>query len=230
MDFGSTAGNVHITDSGLSGSAYGENIGWIDLSTVTNTSEGVLSGYAWGENVGFVDFSKVTIGTDGVFSGSAYAENIGWITFGTENNKILTDYRPLSARPVISSGGPTLSSVIVSPTTETITPVIIQAPTLPPPIIPIIPTTNPPTDYPISPPQTNVEPLIYDFGTTVLKNGSQGEAVKELQRFLNDKLNLGLAVDGILGPNTIAVIKQWQEDKGLVADGLVGPATKGLMN
>ncbi|MBI2627807.1 peptidoglycan-binding protein, partial [Candidatus Nomurabacteria bacterium] len=55
-------------------------------------------------------------------------------------------------------------------------------------------------------------------------------AVKELQRFLNAKLNLGLSIDGALGPKTITVIKQWQKDNGLVADGLIGPATKALMN
>ncbi|MDQ5971771.1 MAG: Peptidoglycan-binding protein, partial [Patescibacteria group bacterium] len=36
----------------------------------------------------------------------------------------------------------------------------------------------------------------YNFGTTTLKNGSKGEAVMELQRFLNATLNLGLVVDG----------------------------------
>ncbi|MFA5936804.1 MAG: peptidoglycan-binding domain-containing protein [Candidatus Paceibacterota bacterium] len=71
---------------------------------------------------------------------------------------------------------------------------------------------------------------LYNFGTTTLKNGSKGEAVKELQRFLNAKLNLGLVIDGALGPKTIAVIKQWQLDNGLVADGLIGPATKAMMN
>ena len=70
----------------------------------------------------------------------------------------------------------------------------------------------------------------YNFGTTTLKNGSRGEAVKELQRFLNAKLNLGLAIDGALGPKTIAVIKQWQEDNGLVPDGLIGAKTKAMMN
>ena len=70
----------------------------------------------------------------------------------------------------------------------------------------------------------------YNFGTTTLKNGSTGEAVKELQRFLNAKLNLGLVVDGKLGPKTIAVIKQWQKDNGLVADGLIGAKTKAMMN
>lgn len=70
----------------------------------------------------------------------------------------------------------------------------------------------------------------YDFGTTTLKNGSKGEAVKELQRFLNNTMNLGLAVDGKLGPKTILVIKQWQRDHGLVSDGLIGTKTKAIMN
>jgi len=70
----------------------------------------------------------------------------------------------------------------------------------------------------------------YNFGPTTLRNGSKGEAVKELQRFLNDKLNLGLIVDGKLGPKTIAVIKKWQKANGLVPDGLVGKLTKAKMN
>ena len=86
---------------------------------------------------------------------------------------------------------------------------------------PEIPTTTPTT------PASSVSS--YDFGSSILKNGSTGEAVKELQRFLNATLNLGLVVDGELGPKTIAVIKQWQTDHGLVADGLVGPATKAAM-
>ena len=71
---------------------------------------------------------------------------------------------------------------------------------------------------------------VYALGQTTLKNGSKGEAVKELQRFLNDKLSLGLVVDGKLGPKTIAVIKTWQTANGLVSDGLVGAKTKAMMN
>ncbi len=70
----------------------------------------------------------------------------------------------------------------------------------------------------------------YALGTVTLKNGSRGEAVKELQRLLNKVLNLGLKVDGKLGPKTIAVIKKWQKDNGLKADGLIGPKTKAKMN
>ncbi len=70
----------------------------------------------------------------------------------------------------------------------------------------------------------------YDFGTVTLRNGSRGEAVKELQRFLNTKLNLGLVIDGALGPKTILVIKTWQQNHNLVADGLIGAKTKAMMN
>jgi peptidoglycan hydrolase-like protein with peptidoglycan-binding domain len=72
--------------------------------------------------------------------------------------------------------------------------------------------------------------LAYNLGIVTLRDGSRGEAVKELQRFLNDTMKLGLVLDGILGPKTIAVIKTWQQSKGLVPDGLIGPKTKAMMN
>ena len=71
---------------------------------------------------------------------------------------------------------------------------------------------------------------VYNFGTITLRNGSRGDAVMELQRFLNARLNLGLVVDGKLGPRTIAVIKNWQSVNGLLADGLIGVKTKARMN
>jgi hypothetical protein len=70
----------------------------------------------------------------------------------------------------------------------------------------------------------------YNFGTAILKNGSSGDAVKELQKFLNQALSLNLVVDGKLGPKTVAGIKKWQKLNGLVSDGLVGPKTKAKMN
>ena len=69
-----------------------------------------------------------------------------------------------------------------------------------------------------------------NFGLTTLRQGSLGEAVKELQKFLNQTLNIGLVVDGKLGPKTITFVKKWQSEHGLVADGLVGPKTKAKMN
>ncbi len=78
-------------------------------------------------------------------------------------------------------------------------------------------------------PVTTIQ-ITYNFGPTTLKNGSKGEGVKELQRFLNKTLNLGLIIDGKLGPKTILVVKKWQKVNGLTPDGLVGMNTKKKMN
>jgi len=65
----------------------------------------------------------------------------------------------------------------------------------------------------------------YNFGSSILRIGSQGYAVKELQRFLNFTFNAQLVVDGKLGPKTIIIIKQWQLVHDLVPDGIIGPKT-----
>ena len=122
LDFGTTAGNVAVTDSAISGYAWSENIGWISLNcsndsscttvnySVANDGAGTLSGYAWSENAGWINFAPtgggVTINSSGEFLGYAYGENVGWITFncattsscGTVDYKVKTDYRPRSAR------------------------------------------------------------------------------------------------------------------------------------
>jgi len=53
----------------------------------------------------------------------------------------------------------------------------------------------------------------------ILKNGSKGDEVKELQK------KLGLAADGVFGAGTEKAVKEWQTKNGLTADGIVGPAT-----
>jgi len=57
----------------------------------------------------------------------------------------------------------------------------------------------------------------------LLKNGSKGEEVKQLQTLL------GLGADGVFGPGTEAKVKEWQAANGLTADGIVGPGTWGKM-
>ena len=69
----------------------------------------------------------------------------------------------------------------------------------------------------------------YIFGSAVLKNGSSGKGVMEIQRFLNNTLNLSLEQDGALDAEIVAAIKQWQGNHGLTADGIVGAKTKAVM-
>jgi peptidoglycan hydrolase-like protein with peptidoglycan-binding domain len=53
----------------------------------------------------------------------------------------------------------------------------------------------------------------------LLKVGSRGKEVKELQEFLD------IQADGIFGKGTETAVKKWQSDNGLTADGIVGPST-----
>ncbi len=235
-------GNVHVTDSGLTGYIWNQNYGWINLaptsSGVKNDGEGHLSGFAWGENLGWGDYSGVTIDANGIFHGSVINVKLNSpsLTFDCDQCSVKTDWRPASVRnntissvPTGGGGGGILSlpTLIINPITTPITTPII------------IPNCNGTIGFSTSTGQSCASNtggmnspivVIYNFGTTILKNGSRGNAVMELQRFLNDKLNLGLVVDGKLGLKTIAVIKKWQLNNGLVADGLVGIKTKTKMN
>lgn len=56
-------------------------------------------------------------------------------------------------------------------------------------------------------------------GHPVIKLGSQGEDVKEVQK------KLGLNPDGFFGPQTHMAVYLYQLDHGLEADGVVGPIT-----
>ena len=122
LNFGTTEGNVHITDSALTGYVWAENIGWISLNCsndlscvavdykITNDGEGTLTGYAWGENIGWVNFAPtnggVHINSAGEFSGYAWGENTGWIVFNCQDLdicvvsdfKVRTTWLPLSVR------------------------------------------------------------------------------------------------------------------------------------
>lgn len=58
----------------------------------------------------------------------------------------------------------------------------------------------------------------------VVKRGSTGTAVKEIQRLI------GISpADGIFGPGTESIVKDWQRKNGLTPDGVVGPATRAKM-
>ena len=53
--------------------------------------------------------------------------------------------------------------------------------------------------------------------STTLRQGSRGDAVKQMQR------KLGIAADGVFGPGTAKAVKAWQAKNGLTADGIMGP-------
>jgi len=53
----------------------------------------------------------------------------------------------------------------------------------------------------------------------LLKVGSRGKEVKELQEFL------GIGADGIFGKGTENAVKEFQKTNGLTVDGIVGPST-----
>lgn len=58
----------------------------------------------------------------------------------------------------------------------------------------------------------------------VLREGSSGDVVRELQHMLS-ALGYPLRVDGVFGVDTQTAVKAFQRDHGLVADGVVGPRT-----
>ncbi|MEU4191054.1 peptidoglycan-binding domain-containing protein [Kribbella sp. NPDC026611] len=60
--------------------------------------------------------------------------------------------------------------------------------------------------------------------------GDPDTAIRILQRNLNSCYGTHLAVDGIYGSNTRAVVKAVQRRHKLVADGIYGPKTRSAMN
>lgn len=62
----------------------------------------------------------------------------------------------------------------------------------------------------------------------VLKRGSSGSSVKELQNLLNQN-GAKLDVDGVFGPKTEAAVKSYQQSNALTVDGMVGGQTMGAL-
>jgi peptidoglycan hydrolase-like protein with peptidoglycan-binding domain len=63
---------------------------------------------------------------------------------------------------------------------------------------------------------------------SVLKRGSHGEAVSEIQELLN-RLGFTLDVDGVFGDATHHAVVALQVIFGEEVDGMVGPATQELL-
>ncbi|WP_413166770.1 peptidoglycan-binding domain-containing protein [Capilliphycus salinus ALCB114379] len=60
--------------------------------------------------------------------------------------------------------------------------------------------------------------------TTILRRGSQGQAVKDIQALLNI-FGAKLKEDGVFGAATEAAVKAFQKNSGLTVDSIVGPQT-----
>lgn len=127
LDFGTSQGNVHISDSALTGYGWSANFGWASLNCsndsscatvdykVSNDGAGNLSGYAWSESAGWINFNPtyggVTVNSSGEFLGYAWSDQTGWIIFncattsscGTVDYKVKTDWRPRSSRPACNN-------------------------------------------------------------------------------------------------------------------------------
>lgn len=122
---------IAITDSGITGHAFGNQLGWILMnpsgSGVTiNANTGALSGHAFSQASGYINFKPtapsgtttaqgvpygVTINSSGQFYGWAWASGPagGWVKFdcSVASNAacVVTDWRPVPNRTVVSGGG-----------------------------------------------------------------------------------------------------------------------------
>lgn len=77
---------------------------------------------------------------------------------------------------------------------------------------------------PTKQPKPNPQPST----SIILKSGSTGQAVKNLQTGLNKHFPLysHLSADGVFGSNTKSVVMSFQSRSGLMADGIVGSKTR----
>ncbi|WP_261129781.1 L,D-transpeptidase family protein [Bacillus sp. Marseille-Q3570] len=73
----------------------------------------------------------------------------------------------------------------------------------------------------------NVESIaVVPVSTSILKKGSRGAEVKNLQQRLTELGYSTKGIDGIFGKNTDTAVRKFQKAKKLKVDGIVGPATK----
>lgn len=99
-------GNVLVTDTQITGKIWSPAYGWIELQPdqggVTNTNAGNVGGTAWGENIGWVDFSGASIDSSGFFWGYLTGDIIGRTSLNCANTnscsvfdfRVKTDWIP----------------------------------------------------------------------------------------------------------------------------------------
>lgn len=98
------------------------------------------------------------------------------------------------------------------------------------PVSPTKPAPKPAVPAPKPKSKPVAVPSTY-FGTRLLRRGSSGERVKQLQRALNVAFRAvpALTVDGKFGPATEATLKRFQKYAGLTQDGVYGKLSEGKL-
>ena len=127
-------GGATVSDTGLSGTIWGETVGWINLApthdpvTVTcgahpTTDPALLGGYAWGQNTGWINFAPTrATGANrpqinpvtGKITGTVWAQNYGYIQLSSLDVPSASGYNPslglvtswhgCSSNPVVVNG------------------------------------------------------------------------------------------------------------------------------
>lgn len=191
MTPGATA--VTITDTSITGHAWGNQIGWINLAPTgltsgqtlkVNPNTGVITGLGFANTGSWINFSSasggVTINSVGEFVGWAWVSGAygGWMKFDCSSGAtcVKTDWRPIPNRTIVTtpSGGGgggggcyTNCEPVVTPTPPTIPSTTPTNPTTPTPT----PTgTRPNTGGATKPPLNTFDPS----GTGTAESGPTG--------------------------------------------------------
>lgn len=77
--------------------------------------------------------------------------------------------------------------------------------------------------------KVTASPVSTAVNGSVLKKGSRGPAVKEIQQKLTSLGFSTKGIDGVFGSNTENAVRQFQKSRGLKADGIVGTETRNAL-
>jgi hypothetical protein len=218
---GSVSVSSDVTLNGYSDSVWIFQIG--QNLTVNSPAKVMLSGGAQARNVFWVVSGQTTLGNSSVVNGNVLGQN----SIALDNSAVIYG-RALTGTTVTLQS----SSVIAPGYIESSTPNNMNSTCANGNLFSVGNSTTCYDNTPSDVSRNTINPSLYsyDFGTTNLKNGSSGDAVMELQRFLNRSFGVSLSVDGHLGSATVSYIKMWQKNHNLTEDGIVGSATKAQMN
>lgn len=249
VNFAPDGTSVSVSSSAITGYAWGDVVGWINMnptnSGVVNDGNGNLSGYAWGEIAGWINFDPtnggVAINTaNGQFSGYAWSENVGWLRFECPGSAcVVTSWRPDGTTPpaeeedeeeeVGGGGGGSLPRdneedtdvPAASPQDASIIEEIVPTiiPITTPAVVPGVPVEKPTQIY------TLEKPLVFPRNLTKNISGNDVQALQEFlinRGFLSEGLNTGY-----FGPLTQAALAQYQSSREISpAVGFLGPITR----